>query len=124
MQTLTYRRALLKLSGEALVGDQGYGIDANTLQYISTEIQEIQSLGVELAVVIGGGNVAIDILKKEPIDVALFDLMMPNIDGLELMERAKALEAQGAEVVHFEVGEPDFSTAPSIVASSAFWRQC
>ena len=34
---------------------------------------------------------------------------------MELMERAKALEAQGAEVVHFEVGEPDFSTAPSIV---------
>jgi uridylate kinase len=57
MQTLTYRRALLKLSGEALVGKQGYGIDANTLQYISAEIQEVQKLGVELAVVIGGGNI-------------------------------------------------------------------
>src|SRR5688572_9699886 len=57
MQTLTYRRALLKLSGEALVGRQGYGIDANTLQYISAEIQEVHKLGVELAVVIGGGNI-------------------------------------------------------------------
>ncbi len=57
MQTFTYRRALLKLSGEALVGDQGYGIDANTLQYISAEIREVQELGVELAVVIGGGNI-------------------------------------------------------------------
>ncbi len=57
MQTLTYRRALLKLSGEALVGEQGYGIDADTLQYISAEIQEVQALGVELAVVIGGGNI-------------------------------------------------------------------
>ncbi len=57
MQTLTYRRALLKLSGEALVGEQGYGIDAKMLQYISAEIQEVQQLGVELAVVIGGGNI-------------------------------------------------------------------
>jgi uridylate kinase len=57
MQTLAYRRVLLKLSGEALVGDQGYGIDAKTLQYISAEIQEVQELGVELAVVIGGGNI-------------------------------------------------------------------
>src|SRR5690606_5371330 len=38
----------------------------------------------------GGGSAAIDILKKEPIDVALFDLMMPNIDGIELMERTRA----------------------------------
>ncbi len=57
MQRLTYRRALLKLSGEALVGEQGYGIDAAMLQYISTEIQEVQQLGVELALVIGGGNI-------------------------------------------------------------------
>jgi len=57
MQTLTYRRVLLKLSGEALVGTQGAGIDAATLQYISTEIQEVHCLGAELAVVIGGGNI-------------------------------------------------------------------
>ncbi|MEE8292114.1 MAG: UMP kinase [Candidatus Tectomicrobia bacterium] len=57
MQRLTYRRALLKLSGEALVGEQGYGIDAAMLQYISTEIREVQQLGVELALVIGGGNI-------------------------------------------------------------------
>jgi uridylate kinase len=57
MQTLTYRRVLLKLSGEALVGPQGAGIDATTLQYISAEIQEVHRLGAELAVVIGGGNI-------------------------------------------------------------------
>ena len=57
MQTFAYRRALLKLSGEALVGEQGYGIDAHTLQYISAEICGVQKLGVELAVVIGGGNI-------------------------------------------------------------------
>lgn len=57
MQRLTYRRAILKLSGEALVGGQEYGIDAAMLQYISAEVQEAQQLGAELALVIGGGNI-------------------------------------------------------------------
>lgn len=57
MQTLTYRRALLKLSGEALIGGQGHGIEAATLQYIGAEIHEVHRLGAELAIVIGGGNI-------------------------------------------------------------------
>jgi uridylate kinase len=57
MQTLTYRRALLKLSGEALIGGQGHGIEAATLRYIGAEIHEVHRLGVELAIVIGGGNI-------------------------------------------------------------------
>jgi uridylate kinase len=56
MPMLTYRRVLLKLSGEALVGEQGHGIDAEMLHYITSEIQEVQQLGVEIALVIGGGN--------------------------------------------------------------------
>lgn len=56
-QALAYRRVLLKLSGEALIGDQGYGIDATMLQYIADEIQDVQQLGGELALVIGGGNI-------------------------------------------------------------------
>ena len=40
VQALAYRRVLLKLSGEALIGDQGYGIDATMLQYIANEIHE------------------------------------------------------------------------------------
>src|SRR6266705_2966066 len=54
---LAYRRVLLKLSGEALIGDQGYGIDATMLQYIANEIHDVQQLGGELALVIGGGNI-------------------------------------------------------------------
>lgn len=57
MELLTYRRALLKLSGEALIGDQGYGIDAKMLQYLADEISDVHRLGVELALVIGGGNI-------------------------------------------------------------------
>src|SRR5712691_10327203 len=56
-QALAYRRVLLKRSGEALIGDQGYGIDATMLQYIANEIHDVQQLGGELALVIGGGNI-------------------------------------------------------------------
>jgi uridylate kinase len=52
-----YRRVLLKLSGEALAGGYGYGIDPDTLGRIAAEIRDVVSLGVEMAVVIGGGNI-------------------------------------------------------------------
>lgn len=52
-----YRRILLKLSGEALMGNGSYGIDPLMLQRIAAEIIEAQSLGVEIGVVIGGGNI-------------------------------------------------------------------
>ncbi len=52
-----YKRILLKLSGEALAGEKGYGIDAATLDVIATECKAVHDLGVELAIVIGGGNV-------------------------------------------------------------------
>ncbi|MHB8599685.1 MAG: UMP kinase [Ktedonobacteraceae bacterium] len=54
--SLTYQRILLKLSGEALSGPQSYGIDATTVRRIAGEIQRVQALGVEVAVVVGGGN--------------------------------------------------------------------
>lgn len=57
MEPLTYRRALLKLSGEALIGEQGYGIDTKMLQYLADEISDVHRLGVKLALVIGGGNI-------------------------------------------------------------------
>ena len=52
-----YRRILLKLSGEALLGDVDYGIDPKILQRIAAEIIAVQNLGVEIGVVIGGGNI-------------------------------------------------------------------
>jgi uridylate kinase len=55
--TLRYRRVLLKLSGEALMGDAGYGIDSNVAQRIAQEVKEVHDLGVELALVVGGGNI-------------------------------------------------------------------
>ena len=52
-----YRRVLLKLSGEALMGSRDYGIDPVVSEQIASEVAEIRRLGVELAVVIGGGNI-------------------------------------------------------------------
>lgn len=52
-----YRRVLLKLSGEALMGDLDYGIEPAVIQRIAAEIAEVQKMGVEVAVVIGGGNI-------------------------------------------------------------------
>jgi len=52
-----YKRVLLKLSGESLMGPKGFGIDHEVVQRISLELKEIQEMGVGLAVVIGGGNI-------------------------------------------------------------------
>jgi len=52
-----YKRVLLKLSGEALMGDQGYGIDPAVASQIARDVAEIQGMGVETAIVIGGGNI-------------------------------------------------------------------
>jgi uridylate kinase len=52
-----YKRILLKLSGEALMGDQGYGSDHAVLDTITSEVKDVFDLGVEVAIVIGGGNI-------------------------------------------------------------------
>jgi uridylate kinase len=54
---MRYSRVLLKLSGEALMGDGTYGIDPNVATRIASEVADIQSLGVQTAIVIGGGNI-------------------------------------------------------------------
>lgn len=51
-----YKRVVLKVSGEALAGDQGSGIDLETVNQIANEIKEIHDMGVEVAIVVGGGN--------------------------------------------------------------------
>lgn len=57
MAAPAYRRVLLKLSGEALLGDRSYGIDPPVADQIAREVVEVQRLGVEVAIVIGGGNI-------------------------------------------------------------------
>ena len=52
-----YRRVLLKLSGEALMGEQGHGIDPETISRIAAEVRSVHALGVQVAMVVGGGNI-------------------------------------------------------------------
>jgi uridylate kinase len=55
--TPAYRRILLKISGEALMGEQNYGIDVNVARNVAEDIKAVNALGVEVAVVVGGGNI-------------------------------------------------------------------
>jgi uridylate kinase len=52
-----YRRVLLKLSGEAFAGEQGFGIDSDVVHSLAEQIKEVRELGVDVAVVVGGGNI-------------------------------------------------------------------
>jgi len=57
MSSLKYKRILLKLSGESLMGKKGFGIDHNVLDFFSTEVKKVHEIGVQLGIVIGGGNI-------------------------------------------------------------------
>ncbi len=57
MATIPYKRVLLKLSGESLLGNKTYGLSADILAYYANEIKVVAALGIEIAVVIGGGNI-------------------------------------------------------------------
>src|SRR4029453_3668139 len=56
-KSLVYHRVLLKISGEALMGDQNYGIDVNVARTVAEELKAVHDLGVQVAVVVGGGNI-------------------------------------------------------------------
>ena len=57
MFTAKYKRVLLKLSGRALMGKTSYGIDSLTLEMIAQQIKQVKEAGVEVAIVVGGGNI-------------------------------------------------------------------
>ncbi len=87
-----YRRVLLKLSGEALLGKREYGIDQGVLTDLSKEIREVTSLGVQVALVVGGGNIyrGIRTSREYGIDRASADYMgmlATVINSLALQER-------------------------------------
>jgi uridylate kinase len=56
-KALTYKRVLLKLSGEALLGEKAFGIDRDFTDYLAIEIEGVHSLGLEIGIVVGGGNI-------------------------------------------------------------------
>jgi len=73
---MKYKRILLKLSGESLMGDQQYGIDNKMLEFFASEIKEVYDLGTEIGIVIGGGNIFRGLnAEKQGIDRVTGDQM-------------------------------------------------
>jgi uridylate kinase len=95
-QKPAYKRILLKLSGESLLGRRGYGIDFDRAESIAKEIKEIRDLGVEVAIMIGGGNIFRGTQGTEAgMDRAAADqmgLLATVINGIALQD---ALEKEG-----------------------------
>ena len=73
-----YKRILIKLSGEALAGDKGVGINIQTVQKMAEEIKEVHDLGIEIALVIGGGN----LWRGEPAAEAGMDRVQADYTGM------------------------------------------
>lgn len=91
-----YKRVLIKLSGEALMGDLDYGIDASMLKRVAIEIAEVVAMGVEVALVIGGGNIFRGAgLVKSGIDRVTGDHMGMLATVMNSLAMQDALEKQG-----------------------------
>jgi uridylate kinase len=91
-----YKRILLKISGEALMGEQGYGIDPETITRIAAEIKDLHILGVETAIVVGGGNIFRGVaLSAKGMDRASADYMGMLATVMNALAMQDALEKQG-----------------------------
>ena len=93
---MRYKRILLKLSGEALMGDRSFGIDPNRLEQYAQEIKRVHELGVELAIVIGGGNIFRGVQAvQQGIDRVQGDFMGMLATVINAMALQSALEKAG-----------------------------
>ncbi|HHP50912.1 MAG TPA: UMP kinase [Moorella mulderi] len=98
MKKPKYKRVVLKLSGEALAGDQGYGIDSQVLNDIAFQIKELRELGVDVAVVVGGGNIWRGVKgAAQGMDRATSDYMGMLATVINALALQDALERQGVE---------------------------
>jgi uridylate kinase len=113
MPTPVFKRILLKLSGEALAANQGFGVDTLRVHEIAAEIQDVHSLGVQIAIVIGGGNffrgVAEQAREMERVTADHMGMLATMINALALQD---ALEKRGvysrvmSAIEMHEVAEP------------------
>ncbi|MDR3580059.1 MAG: UMP kinase [Oryzomonas sp.] len=113
MNRPSFTRVLLKLSGESLAGDQGYGIDPRTINTIAGEIKEVVDMGVQLALVIGGGNIFRGLAaSSKGMDRASADYMGMLATVINSLAMQDALEKQGVStrvqsaIAMQEVAEP------------------
>jgi len=108
-----YERILLKLSGEALMGEQDYGVDPDTINRIAGEIKDVHSLGVQCSIVVGGGNLFRGLaLSAKGMDRASADYMGMLATVMNALALQDALEKQNlytrvmSAIEMHEVAEP------------------
>lgn len=96
-QEIKYKRVLLKLSGESLMGNQSYGIDPKILEQYAAEILNVVNMGVEVAIVIGGGNIfrGVQGVQGGIVDRAQGDYMGMLATVINAMALQGALEREG-----------------------------
>ena len=98
MEKAIYKRIILKLSGEALAGDKGFGIDPDVLRDIAAQVEEVWKLGVEIAIIVGGGNIWRGAPAGERgMDRATADYMGMLATVLNAMALQDALESRGVD---------------------------
>ncbi len=98
MQEPKYKRVILKLSGEALAGDKGYGIEHNIISAIARQVVEIERMGVEIAIVVGGGNIWRGVAgSARGMDRATADYMGMLATVINALALQDALESEGME---------------------------
>ena len=95
---MKYKRVLLKLSGEALIGDGEYGIDSKMLSNYANEINEIVKQGVEIAIVIGGGNIYRGIQSEgagfDRVQGDYMGMLATIINGMALQSALESIDVQ------------------------------
>ena len=93
-----YKRVVLKLSGEALAGDIGYGIDQAMLSHVAEQVQEVRDLGIDVLVVVGGGNIWRGIAgSKQGMERATADYMGMLATVMNSLALQNALESIGID---------------------------
>jgi uridylate kinase len=98
-ETLRYRRVLLKVSGEALAGERGFGIEPRVVDQITDEIQTLAEMGVSLGVVIGGGNIVRGAMaSRQGMDRVQADYMGMLATVINALAIQDLLEHKGVEV--------------------------
>lgn len=113
MPKIRYKRIMLKISGEALMGDKGYGIDPVVINTIANEIKEVYKLGIQIAVVIGGGNIfrgiAASAKGMERASADYMGMLATVLNGLALqdaLEKRRVLTRVQTAIEMRELAEP------------------
>ena len=110
---VTFKRVMLKISGEALMGDQGFGLHPPTVQRIAEEVKSVHELGVEICMVIGGGNIFRGLQgSAQGMERTTADYMGMLATVMNALAMQSALEGQGihtrviSAITMNEVAEP------------------